>query len=157
MIAGFVLRLWYAMGYPLNGDEAGVTLLQASGQANTYDIRLPSKIAPLETFQQFIQSSGHFGLNDVTQSLKNAGLHPPLYYFIVYWILLLFGNQSFTLQLFSIIISLASIPLIYLLGTLADNKKVGLFASLLLTVSPYSIIYSSMARPYPLASETFCC
>src|SRR3989338_1737710 len=110
MIVGFTLRLWYTMGYPLNGDEAGVTLLQASGQANTYDIRLPSKIAPLETFQQFIQSSGHFGLNDVTQSLKNAGLHPPLYYFIVYWILLLFGNQSFTLQLFSIIISLSSIP-----------------------------------------------
>lgn len=73
-----------------------------------------------------------------------------LYYLLVRgW--LHFGDGEATVRLLSVVFSVASIPVIYLVAQRAfDRSKAGLFAALLLAVNTASIAYSQEARSYSL-------
>ena len=73
--------------------------------------------------------------------------HAPLY-FIVLWLVHFINSSEFWLRVPSVIAGIASIPVIYFLGKEIVNEKVGVFAALLLAVSPYHIYYSQEARMY---------
>src|SRR5262245_13258078 len=88
---GALLRFWYADGLPLNGDEVGVGVLQASGQAVSYAHRLGSRILSLGEVQNFIKYNPEFSPKDVIHSLRDVGMHPPLYYFLLHYVLRFIG------------------------------------------------------------------
>jgi len=60
----------------------------------------------------------------------------------------LFGNQEFVVRLLSVAFGLLSIITIYFLGREMVNKKTGLIAAFLLTITPYSLYYTTEARMY---------
>lgn len=76
--------------------------------------------------------------------------NPPLYFmFLHYWIVL-FGDSEASLRMTTVVFNTASIIVLYILGRALFNKKTGLLASLIFSVSAYQIYYSQEARAYSL-------
>lgn len=80
--------------------------------------------------------------------LRNDGAHPSLYYLIVHFIFIIFGNSEFVLRIISCLIGVIMIPCGYNLGKNLMNKKFGLILSSIITFSPYLIKYSQEGRMY---------
>ena len=79
-----------------------------------------------------------------------AGQHTPLYFGLLHFWIRIFGDGELALRSLSAMFGIASIPLIYLVGSTLVSRKVGLIASLLSSVSLFHITYSQEARPYIL-------
>ena len=77
-------------------------------------------------------------------------IHPPFYYVLMQIWILLFGQSVVILRLLSVVIGIATIPLIYIVGRQLFSPRVGLIASLLLAVSPLHVYYSQEVRMYGL-------
>lgn len=77
--------------------------------------------------------------------------NPPLYYFFLHYWIKLFGVSEFSLRFPSMLFSIFSILLIFILGKKIFNYKVGLYSAVLMTFSPFHIWYAQEARPYSLA------
>ena len=76
--------------------------------------------------------------------------NPPLYYYLLYFWNKLVGITEFNVRMLSVIFGTASIWFLYLLGKNVFNDEVGLYAALMLAVSPIHILYSQEARNYSL-------
>lgn len=151
LVAGALLRFWYADGLPLNGDEVGVGVLQASGQAIIYADRVGRRILSLSEVRNFIEYNPDFSPKEVIHSLRFAGMHPPLYYLIVHYMLRFVGNDVLVLRALSIIFSLGAIIALYYLGRSLGGEVVGIYAAILLSTAPYGLVYGSLVRPYSMA------
>ncbi|MFH1061645.1 MAG: glycosyltransferase family 39 protein [Candidatus Omnitrophota bacterium] len=79
----------------------------------------------------------------------------PLYFMIVKCWASLFGYTEFNLRMLSVVFGTLSIIMLYRLGKLLFNKKIGLFCALLLALSAYHVIRSQQARWYSLAMLLF--
>ena len=74
-------------------------------------------------------------------------LHPPLYYLLLHcWVLL--GESEAVLRGLSVLASVATVPVTYLLGRELFDVRHGLIAALLLTVAPFHICYAQETRMY---------
>ena len=89
-------------------------------------------------------------LSEVYQSLLIAEPHPPLYFFLLHIIFQIFGYTMFVARSFSAILGVAGIFSIYFLGKEFINKKVGLYAAILVVVNYFHLYYSQDARMYSL-------
>jgi mannosyltransferase len=76
------------------------------------------------------------------------GTHPPLYYTILHYWVLIAGSGEVALRLPSVIMSLGGIGLLYLLARLLYGREVGLLAAALLAVTPLDVWYAQEARMY---------
>ncbi len=114
-------------------DEEPITLDDANG---TICMDCPSLGAYLACY------------HDPEGSIKRA--HTPLYYIGQYGWTRVFGRTPMVLRSLTILISLCSIPLIYLLGSMLLSRSTGLVAALLFALSPQQIHLSQSIRPYPL-------
>ncbi len=74
----------------------------------------------------------------------------PPFYFLLSVPFYNISQSEWVLCLPSVIFGIASIPLIYLLGSQLLNKRIGLVAASLLALSPFHIYYSQEFRPYSL-------
>lgn len=83
-------------------------------------------------------------------NLVAQDVHVPLYHTLLHYWQILFGNDIFTARMMSLVFFVATIPAVYLLGSYIFNKKVGLFAALLITLSPFMDWYGSEARMYSM-------
>ena len=86
-------------------------------------------------------------------------VHPPLYYFLFkLWLGL--GRSELWMRLLSVAASLLTIPLAYVTGKIwactarleEQAERVGLFAALVTTVSPFLLYYGQVARMFALAA-----
>jgi mannosyltransferase len=77
-------------------------------------------------------------------------VHVPLYHLALHFWRLFFGDTVRVARLMSLLFYLLSIPSLYLLGKLAYSRVVGLFAALLLALSPFMNWYGSEIRMYTL-------
>ncbi|NOX63566.1 MAG: hypothetical protein GXP42_16710, partial [Chloroflexi bacterium] len=85
--------------------------------------------------------------------LTAEDIHPPFYYALLHGWSLALGLQPAALRLFSVLVSLAAIPLAYLLGRdLSGEDAVGLLAAALAAVNPFAIFYGQEIRMYGLAA-----
>jgi len=75
---------------------------------------------------------------------------PPLYFVVLHLWMKYVGNTEFLLRLPSVIFSLISIVLIFLIGRKLYDSKTGIIAALLMSLSMIQILYSQEARPYGL-------
>ena len=150
MIIGSAARLFYANNFPLSGDEAGVGVLQATGQTIFYTNYDKDKIVPAKTYLDMMNYDDKFTLNDLKISLTSvAGMHPPFYYVVIRYFIKYFGNELLALRGLSVLLSILIIPYGYLLGKELHSSTFGLLTAFLLTFSIYIVKYSVMVRPYP--------
>jgi 4-amino-4-deoxy-L-arabinose transferase-like glycosyltransferase len=74
--------------------------------------------------------------------------HPPAYYAMMLAWVKLFGTDIVTLRLPSVLFGIASIFLIYLLGSCEEGKATGLLAAAMLALNGLHIFWSQAARMY---------
>ena len=77
-------------------------------------------------------------------------VHPPLYYFLLHYWMMVFGTSESAVRLLSVLFGVLAIPMIYVVGRQLFNKEVGLVAALILALSSFNIYYSQETRMYSL-------
>ena len=81
-------------------------------------------------------------------SFENA--YVPLYDVILSRWMLLFGVSEFGARLFSAVIGITSVIVIYFLGTIIFSSETGIISALILSLSSFHVYYSQEARSYAL-------
>jgi uncharacterized membrane protein len=100
------------------------------------------------------EASGiHLASGSIKDIIKYTGItqnHPPLYFMLLHLWMRLFGDSEVAVRSLSALFGIASVPLMFYAGRLLFNRKTGLFASFLSSVSVFYIYYSQEARSYSL-------
>lgn len=91
----------------------------------------------------------------IIDGVVTTDLHPPLYFLLLHWVLQVAGAipwraMPFVARLFSVLASLPSLSLLYLIGRRLGGKLAGLFAVLTGCLAPVYLWYGQEARPYAL-------
>lgn len=97
----------------------------------------------------FSVHDAHLGPSQVIKAASSEH-YPPLYYLILHYWMILFGDSEFSVRFVSVIFGFLSIFMIYKIGTLLFNKNTGLISSLILALSIFHIWSSQEARMYSL-------
>ena len=102
--------------------------------------------------EAFSVSISNLGPLKIIETVFNLGIegNPPLYYLILHYWMMAFGDSEFSLRFMSVLFGLASILAVYALGKLLFNKNTGIIAALILAVSLFDVKYSQEARGYTL-------
>lgn len=82
--------------------------------------------------------------------LATTDVHPPLYFTVLWASIRLFGLGDFAVRVPSIVFGILLIPLIYLLGKEAYDRRTGAVASIIVSVAPFVVWYSQEARMYSM-------
>jgi mannosyltransferase len=85
------------------------------------------------------------------EAIRADGVHPPLYY-LVLRLFLYMGQSEEIARLPSAIFGILTIPLVYEIGQMCFDQKVGLVSALLLSLSPFHVWFSQDARMYAVAA-----
>lgn len=83
-----------------------------------------------------------------------ADWHPPLFFLLDYVWIRLAGTSEIALGFLPFAFSVATVPLVYLLGRDADSPRAGLLSAAIFALSPMAISYSD-EYVYPFAGFTF--
>lgn len=96
----------------------------------------------------------HQPLVDLWAWLIKIDQHPPLYYSLLHFWLLLFGDGQGPVRALSALCSGLAIPLFYGASRTLVGRRAALLAALLLAVSPFHVRYAQEARMYALLTLT---
>ncbi len=89
-------------------------------------------------------------------ALASIDVHPPFYYMIFHIWIKIFGISELAARSFSAVLSIATIPIIYILTTRLFNKKTAYIAALIFAFSRINIFYSQECRMYTLLTLLAC-
>ena len=78
------------------------------------------------------------------------GGDPPLYEFLLYFWIKIFGQSEISVRALSVVFSAATLPAIYLLARELFDNKTAVYSALLLSFSAYHIYFAQEARMYAL-------
>lgn len=81
-----------------------------------------------------------------------ADIHPLLYYTTLYVWTGLFGHSVAILRLWSVLLGVVTVGLIYLLGRDLFDRRLGLVAALIAALAPFHVQYSQETRMYALVT-----
>jgi len=81
---------------------------------------------------------------------RSQSVNPPLYFIVLHYWVRLFGQSEFSIRLPSVIFGSLAIPMIYKLGRLIFDKRIGILSGFLLATSLFHINYSQEARGFSL-------
>lgn len=84
------------------------------------------------------------------QAILSDGVHPPLFYILHKGALALWGTLEFGQRFSAAILSILSVALGYKAGRVILNRRVGLFAAVLLALNPLHVWLAQEARMYSL-------
>ncbi len=79
-----------------------------------------------------------------------ADIHPLLYYTTLNMWMNLFGQEPFTVRLWSVLLGVATVTLLYLVGRDLFGENTGLAAALITAIAPFHVQYSQETRMYAL-------
>ena len=97
----------------------------------------------------FSLAAGTLPFPDWLIAVLEDRVHPPGYYFLgQFWYGI--GHAEFIVRYLSVCFGVLAIPLIFHLGKTIVDKRLGLIAAALMTISPFHIYYSQEARMYSL-------
>ncbi|MDJ0517919.1 MAG: glycosyltransferase family 39 protein [Trichodesmium sp. MO_231.B1] len=136
-------------------DEVFTSLRAAGFNRTDIDRELfQSQIIPAQQLQKYQQIQPQSTLIGTLQSLTIENPHhPPLYYFIARLWMQKFGGSLTASRSLPALISLLSLPLIYVLGwQLFNSHLTALLASTFLALSPVEILFAQTARQYSLVT-----
>jgi mannosyltransferase len=77
---------------------------------------------------------------------------PPLYYFLLHFWMKVFGSSNLGARSLSGVISVATLPCIWIAGNRLGGKAVASAATVLVATSPFAIYYGTEARMYSLVA-----
>lgn len=86
----------------------------------------------------------------ITFEGKDVDPHPPLYYYLFHFWMLLSGTSKLSIRFFSIFFGTATVALVFILGRRLFSSRVGLISAALLTLAPFAVQYSQEVRMYAL-------
>jgi uncharacterized membrane protein len=110
-------------------------------------VDLPGKSLWYDELQSVTFSS--LSVQELIRTLHTFDTHPPLYYIqLHFWLLL--GNSDWWIKLNSVVWSVLTLVMIFLLSKDLFNSKLALVASLVFAVSPLAVFYAQEARMYSL-------
>ncbi|SRR5579875_195594 len=89
------------------------------------------------------------GLWHLPSALMQDG-SPPLYYVVLHYWMMAFGQGDFAVRALSGTVSLGTLPLVWLAGRRLGGPRVAGAALLLAASSPWAIYYATDTRPYSL-------
>jgi len=104
----------------------------------------------IDEIYSMLQASPEKSFTGIYKTLRESDPHPPLYYFSLHVFLSVFGDTSLVARIFSALCGVAGIVAIFYLGKELLNKKVGLIATIIVSVNYFHIYYSQEARMYSL-------
>lgn len=92
--------------------------------------------------------------NGVLEILWRTGrdVHPPLYYIVLHYWMVLFGSSEVAARSLSAILMIACIPLAYLLVKRLYSESAARLAALFVAIGPFLVRYSQEARMYALVA-----
>ncbi|HEM61397.1 MAG TPA: hypothetical protein ENO24_03815, partial [Chloroflexi bacterium] len=86
-------------------------------------------------------------------TLHTAGdIHPPLYYYLLHFWILLAGNSEFSAAFLSVVFGMLLVAGCCRLGTRLYDRWVGLLAAFLVAISSFNVWYSQEVRMYTLGA-----
>ncbi|GEM_PF-1038061 len=75
--------------------------------------------------------------------------HTPMYFYILHFIMKIFGSGIVALRLSSLVVSILLLPVTFIVAEKLSSKKVALLAMLLMGVNTFQVLYSIEIRMYP--------
>ncbi len=134
--------------------SGGFTRAEIDRELFDGDIKSPSDLV------KYLSIKPASSVKDTIDSLAvEDPQHPPLYFILTRYWMKLFSNSRLAIRSLSVLVSVISLPIIYLLTTelFRDNphsKLLGLTTAALLALSPVDILFAQTARQY--SSLTLC-
>jgi dolichol-phosphate mannosyltransferase len=114
-------------------------------------LRLPSLGAQSIAFDEsYSLVVGQANWHILFQAILSDGVHPPLFYILHKGALALWGISEFGQRFSAAVFSILSLALGYKTGQVLLNRRVGLFAALLLALNPLHVWLAQEARMYSL-------
>lgn len=93
-----------------------------------------------------------FSFAVIVNKFSPGDFHPPLYYFLLKIWVGVFGATEIGARSLSVVLGLATIPMVFLIGRRLLGKETGLIAALFFATAPLHIYYSQEARMYAIAT-----
>jgi hypothetical protein len=90
------------------------------------------------------------GIVDVWTFASSRGVHPPLYFYMAFFLKPFIGDMEFALRWIGAMIALVGIAITYRLGNEVGGKRVGLYTAMILAGSFFLMYYTRLARQYSL-------
>lgn len=84
----------------------------------------------------------------VIQEAVTQDTHPPLYFLLIHFTRLLFGESDFAYRYPSVLASVLTIPLLFQFGRKLLGTRAGLLAAFLAAINPLQVWYAQEARMY---------
>jgi uncharacterized membrane protein len=151
LLLGVGLRLVNLDGKVYWHDEA-YTSMRVSGYV-TDEVQqqvFTGRVVDVTALERYQRPNPERGTIDTIKTLAiDDAQHPPLYYVLVrYWVLM-FGNSIAVTRGFSVLSGLLVLPAVYLLcQALFASPSTSLLATTLIAVSPFHLLYAQEAREY---------
>ncbi len=82
--------------------------------------------------------------------LSVADIHPPLYYGLLHYWMLLVGDKEFPVRFLSVIFGVLTAVALFQLGRLLLGRRGAVLSLLVAAVAPFLVYYSQESRPYSL-------
>lgn len=155
-----LLRIPLATWHGLWVDEA-FSLAMATGHSLEHPaaaadvsqgdyVELPKPVPSSEYRRYLEHDSPPVSPSRVVRAVFQSDTSPPLYYLLLNGWTRLLGTSDPSLRMFSVLLALASFPLLWSLGRQVDGTRTAIAACLLFTFSPMAIYYSTEGRMYSL-------
>ncbi|MGB3515784.1 MAG: glycosyltransferase family 39 protein [Elainellaceae cyanobacterium] len=156
LLLGILFRFVSLDGKIYWHDEA-YTSLRAAGYLGVEvdEALFQNQIVAAPSLQQFQTIKPGSTVADTVRSLAvDVPQHPPLYFVMARFWMQWFGGSVAASRALAAVISLFSLPAMYLLGAeLFQSRLVGAIAAVLLALSPFDILFAETSRQYSL--QTF--
>lgn len=155
-ITVLVLGLFFRfanLGEKVYWHDETLTSLRIFGYTKTELVEeaFTGKVITVDEFLQYQRLSPEKGFGDTLKALMGNAEHPPLYYLSARLWAAWFGSSEEAMRSLSALISLIAIPGIYWLSwELFQSHLVGVIAVMLITISPFHVLYAQEAREYSL-------
>ncbi|MFH1269489.1 MAG: glycosyltransferase family 39 protein [Candidatus Omnitrophota bacterium] len=153
LAAAFILRINNLSSRSLWADEF-FTLFQSTGHGevqkylDTLSDFYPPKYFNPDFFKQMLHNDSAKTINDVTVGLIREDTHPPLYFWLMYFWMRLFGDGIFPVRFLSVLMGLFSVFLAYRVTRILFGGDAALFSALFISICPFAVVYSREARHY---------
>ena len=91
----------------------------------------------------------NLGVSEIVEGSKTDNNFPTYYLLLHYWVAI-FGESEVAVRLPSALMGILAVYLVYAIGDRLFGRGTGVVAALLVSVSPYLVLYSQEARVYNL-------
>ena len=91
------------------------------------------------------------GLAEIQSALVAHYHHPPLFFYLLHFVLAVSGESAWSLRLISALAGSATVGLVFHYGSKMFGLRAGVAAAAICLVAPFHIAYSQEGRPYALA------